>query len=170
MSRQTVVVAILALGMTLVIVTGGIDLSTGSLVALTTVIIAKLLKSGSSPVVAITVAVAVATVIGATIGTFVGRLRMMPFVVTLGAMTALRGAAKGLASEQKIRLRSRAGSITSSRRRSRRRACGSRWRSPSWSPACSTTRASAVTCSRWGSNEAAARLVGIDAGKVKILV
>lgn len=102
MARQSVVVAICALGMTLVIVTGGIDLSTGSLVALTTVIVAKLLKGGSSPVTAVLVAVGVATVIGALIGLFVGRFRLMPFVVTLGAMTALRGSAIGLASEQKI--------------------------------------------------------------------
>ncbi len=102
MGRQTVVVAICALGMTLVIVTGGIDLSTGSLVALTTVIIAKLLKGGAGPAFAILCGVAVAGGVGALIGFFVGRLRMMPFVVTLGAMTALRGVAKGLASEQKI--------------------------------------------------------------------
>ena len=49
MACQTVVVAICALGMTMVIVSGGIDLSTGSLVALTTVVVARLLKSGYSP-------------------------------------------------------------------------------------------------------------------------
>jgi ribose/xylose/arabinose/galactoside ABC-type transport system permease subunit len=102
MSRQSVVVAICALGMTLVIVTGGIDLSTGSLVALTTVIVARMLKGGSSPFVAVLVAVAAATAIGALIGLCVGRFRLMPFVVTLGAMTVLRGSAIGLASEQKI--------------------------------------------------------------------
>ncbi len=169
MSRQTVVVAICALGMTLVIVTGGIDLSTGSLVALTTVIVAKLLKGGSSPVVAIAVALAVATVVGATIGTFVGRLRMMPFVVTLGAMTALRGAAKGLASEQKIDCDPRGldhlleASLSA----------------PGiWiALALAIVVAGVLDYTRFGrhvlavgSNEAAAKLVGIDAGKVKILV
>ncbi len=102
MARQTVVVAICALGMTLVIVTGGIDLSTGSVVALTTVVAARLLKSGASPAAAVLAALAVAALIGTTIGTLVGRFRMMPFVVTLGAMTILRGTAKGLADEQKI--------------------------------------------------------------------
>lgn len=101
-ARQTVVVAICALGMTLVIVTGGIDLSIGSLVALTTVIVARLLKSGSSPVTALVTAVAVSTAVGALIGVFVGRLRMWPFIVTLAAMVILRGSAVGLASEQKI--------------------------------------------------------------------
>ena len=169
MSRQTVVVAICALGMTLVIVTGGIDLSTGSLVALTTVIIAKLLKGGASPVVAVTVAVAVATAIGALIGTFVGRLRMMPFVVTLGAMTALRGAAKGLASEQKIDCDPRGLD----------RVLEASLSAPGiWiALALAILVAGALDYTRFGrhvlavgSNEAAARLCGIDAGKVKILV
>jgi ribose transport system permease protein len=102
MARQTVVVAICALGMTMVIITGGIDLSAGSLVALTTVVVARMLQAGWSPAVAVAVALAVAAAVGAVIGTLVGELRMMPFVVTLGAMTVLRGAAKGLASEQKI--------------------------------------------------------------------
>jgi len=102
MARQTVVVAICALGMTMVIVTGGIDLSTGSLVALTTVVVARLLKSGYSPGVAVLCALAVAAGVGALIGTLVGRFKMMPFVVTLGAMSILRGGAKGLADEQKI--------------------------------------------------------------------
>jgi ribose/xylose/arabinose/galactoside ABC-type transport system permease subunit len=102
MARQTVVVAICALGMTMVIITGGIDLSTGSLVALVTVIVAKQLKSGASPPVAILLALAVAALVGAAIGTLVGKFKMMPFVVTLGAMSILRGAAKGIAEEQKI--------------------------------------------------------------------
>ena len=102
MARQTVVVGICALGMTLVIVTGGIDLSAGSLVALSTVIVARLLKEGASPAVAVLVALVVAAAIGALIGSAVGYLRWMPFVVTLGAMTILRGAAKGIAKEQKI--------------------------------------------------------------------
>ena len=102
MARQTVVVAVCALGMTMVIVTGGIDLSTGSLVALTTVVIARLLRSGYSPAVAVIGALVVAAAVGASIGTLVGRFKMMPFVVTLGAMSILRGGAKGLAQEQKI--------------------------------------------------------------------
>jgi len=102
MTRQTVVVAITAIGMTLVIISGGIDLSVGSLVALTTVVIASLLRNGSSPWGASLAGVAVAAACGAVSGTFIARLRMAPFVVTLGAMSILRGAAKGLAHEQKI--------------------------------------------------------------------
>jgi ribose transport system permease protein len=66
------------------------------------VIVANQLKSGASAPAAILFALLVAALVGATIGTLVGRFKMMPFVVTLGAMSILRGAAKGVAKEQKI--------------------------------------------------------------------
>jgi ribose transport system permease protein len=102
MLRQTVVVAIAAVGMTLVIVHGGIDLSVGSAVALATVVIAKLLKAGHGPVVACLGAIAAVGAAGLTTGALVTRLRLAPFIVTLGSMSILRGLAKGLADEQKI--------------------------------------------------------------------
>ena len=102
MTRQTVVVAIAAVGMTLVIVSGGIDLSVGSAVALTTVVVASLLRGGWSPLLASLGGVAVAAGCGALSGLLVSRLRITPFVVTLGAMSILRGVAKGVAHEQKI--------------------------------------------------------------------
>ena len=102
MARQTAVVGIAASGMTMVIMLGGIDLSVGSLVALTTVIVASLLKSGSSPAVAALAAVAIAASAGAISGTLTTALRVTPFIVTLGGMSILRGAAKGIAHEQKI--------------------------------------------------------------------
>ncbi|MBX3125262.1 MAG: ABC transporter permease [Polyangiaceae bacterium] len=102
MARQTVVVAIAAVGMTYVIIHGGIDLSVGSAVALTTVVIARVLERGSGPLVAVLAGVAVASLAGAINGLLVARLRITPFIVTLGTMGALRGAAKGLADEQKV--------------------------------------------------------------------
>jgi ribose transport system permease protein len=102
MARQTTVVAIAAVGMTLVIVSGGIDLSVGSAVAFTTVVVAATLKAGFGPGIAVLAGVAAATASGVASGLLVARLRMAPFIVTLGAMSILRGAAKGLASEQKI--------------------------------------------------------------------
>jgi ribose transport system permease protein len=102
MARQTTVVAIAAVGMTMVIVSGGIDLSVGSAVAFTTVVVAATLKAGHGPGVAVLAGVAAATASGAACGAMVARLRMAPFIVTLGAMSILRGAAKGIASEQKI--------------------------------------------------------------------
>jgi len=169
MGRQSVVVGICALGMTLVIITGGIDLSTGSLVALTTVIVARLLKGGSSPFVAVMVAVAVAAAIGALIGVCVGRFRLMPFVVTLGAMTALRGSAIGLASEQKIDCDPKGLD----------RMLDASLSAPGiWiAVALAAVIAGILGYTRFGrhvfavgSNEAAARLCGIDSARVKIVV
>jgi ribose/xylose/arabinose/galactoside ABC-type transport system permease subunit len=102
MARQTTVVAIAAVGMTLVIVSGGIDLSVGSAVAFTTVVVAATLRAGHGPVVAALAGVGAAGASGFVCGALVARLRMAPFIVTLGAMSILRGAAKGLADEQKI--------------------------------------------------------------------
>jgi len=102
MARQTVVVGIASVGMTMVIVCGGIDLSVGSSVALATVVIARALNGGAGPVTAVALGVAVSCVAGLAVGAIVAFGRITPFVVTLGAMTILRGAAKGLAHEQKI--------------------------------------------------------------------
>jgi ribose transport system permease protein len=102
MARQTVVVAICAVGMTLVIVHGGIDLSVGSGVALATVVIAQTLKAGHGPVAACAAGVACIGLAGLVTGALVTKLRIAPFIATLGAMSILRGAAKGIANEQKI--------------------------------------------------------------------
>ena len=102
MVRQTSVVALGAVGATLVIVSGGIDLSVGSSVAFTTVVVAALLRSGHAPWIACLAGVLAATACGTACGLLVGRARITPFIVTLGAMSVLRGAAKGLADEQKI--------------------------------------------------------------------
>jgi len=102
MARQTTVVAICSVGMTLVIVSGGIDLSVGSAVAFTTVVVAATLKAGFSPVLAVIAGMAAAALSGAASGALVAYVRMAPFIVTLGAMSILRGGAKGLAGEQKI--------------------------------------------------------------------
>jgi ribose/xylose/arabinose/galactoside ABC-type transport system permease subunit len=102
MARQTAVVGIAASGMTLVIVLGGIDLSVGSAVALTTVVVASLLKMGAAPWTAALAGVVVAALTGAVNGALVAGLGITPFIVTLGSMSILRGAAKGLAHEQKI--------------------------------------------------------------------
>ena len=102
MARQTVIVGTAAVGMTLVILSGGIDLSVGSAVALTTVVAARALKSGAGPGAAVLAGIAVATAVGAINGALIVGLRVTPFLVTLGTMSVLRGAAKGLADEQKI--------------------------------------------------------------------
>jgi ribose/xylose/arabinose/galactoside ABC-type transport system permease subunit len=101
-ARQTAIVCTAALGMTMVIVSGGIDLSVGSVVALSTVAIALLLRADASPGVAALGGIAVAAVCGLANGALITRLRVVPFIVTLGMMILVRGAAKGLADERRI--------------------------------------------------------------------
>jgi len=102
MVRATVVVGVTAIGMTLIMIQGGIDLSVGSVVALGTVAIARALQAGASPLTALGVGVAVGGLAGLVNGALVAGLRLTPFIATLGTMSALRGLAKGLAREQKI--------------------------------------------------------------------
>jgi ribose/xylose/arabinose/galactoside ABC-type transport system permease subunit len=88
--RQMVTTGLLSLGMLVVILTAGIDLSVGSIVALTGIMAAGF--SGHMPVaVAMIAAVAVGTLCGATNGTLIARFNLAPFVVTLGALTTIRG-------------------------------------------------------------------------------
>lgn len=101
-ARQTAIVGTAALGMTLVIVLGGIDLSVGSIVALTSVIVALALGGGVSPWAAISFAALAGGLTGAANGTLITRLRVAPFIVTLGMLLLVRGAAKGLGREQKV--------------------------------------------------------------------
>ena len=102
MARQTAIVCLAALGMTMVIVSGGIDLSAGSIVALSTVVIAQALRAGVSPGLAALAGVAAGALCGTATGLLVTRLRVVPFIVTLGMMLLVRGAAKGLADERRV--------------------------------------------------------------------
>lgn len=102
MLRQTAVVGIAAVGMTYVILLGGIDLSVGSSVALTSVVVALSLRAGLHPVLSAALGVSSGLACGAVNGGLVAGFGITPFIVTLGSMSVLRGAAKGLADEQKI--------------------------------------------------------------------
>ena len=102
MARQTAIVCIAALGMTMVIVAGGIDLSVGSVIALSTIVVAQFLRGGFDPVVAAAGAVAAGTACGLMNGVLITGLRVVPFIITLGTMLLVRGAAKGLADERRL--------------------------------------------------------------------
>ncbi len=102
MLQQTAVIGIGALGMTLIIISGGVDLSFGSIIAVCSVVVALLLQQGWPPLAAAFAAMGAGALAGFCTGTLITRLRLMPFIVTLGTMGILRGAAKGLASEQPI--------------------------------------------------------------------
>jgi ribose transport system permease protein len=99
---QTVIVAIGALGMTMIIVSGGIDLSVGSVVALTSVLGATLLLKGFSTATTILLVVLTGGLIGLINGAVIAGFRMMPFIVTLGTMGIMRGVAKWLAGNQTV--------------------------------------------------------------------
>jgi ribose transport system permease protein len=89
--RQTTVITIMAIGMTVVMVAGGIDLSVGSMVGLTGVCGAMLIAGHHSTVVALLGAILVGTACGAVNGAAVIFLRIPPFIATLGAMGIYRG-------------------------------------------------------------------------------
>jgi len=101
---QTVVVAVCALGMTMIIVSGGIDLSLGAVVALTSVVGAKLLahQPPASSLTAAVVTILAGGLIGFVNGAAIALGRMMPFIVTLGMMGIGRGVAKWQAGNQVV--------------------------------------------------------------------
>jgi len=99
---QTTVVGITALGMTLIMISGGIDLSVGSIVAVSTVIIALLLNLNINPLFASICGIIAGGLIGLVNGLIITRFRIVPFIVTLGMLGIVRGAAKGIAGSQKI--------------------------------------------------------------------
>lgn len=104
MLRQTAVVGVAALGMTLIIISGGIDLSVASNIALGTVVIATVMQrnSGLAPGTAAAAGVGVCAAAGLLIGLLVAGLKLPPFIVTLGTWGALRGLAKGLAGNTRV--------------------------------------------------------------------
>ncbi len=103
MLRQVSVFGILACGMTVVIITAGIDLSVSSLLALAAVAFAwLLLPQGVPAALAIPVVLAVGTILGSLSGALVARMRIQPFIVTLAMMVFARGLAKVLSGGRKI--------------------------------------------------------------------
>ncbi|WP_445638358.1 Sugar ABC transporter permease [Nostoc sp. DSM 114161] len=104
--RQNSMLAIVALGMTVVIISGGIDLSVGSLVALGGVVAAMLAGQGSFA--AIASGIASTTLLGMVNGLLVSRARLQPFVVTLFTASAARGLALSITQERSIAVSSAA--------------------------------------------------------------
>jgi ribose transport system permease protein len=92
-ARQTAVIMIMAIGMTIVMVSGGIDLSVGSVMALAGVAGALAMTSGLPVMVGIAACAATGAVCGMMNGAAIAALRIPSFIVTLGAMGIYRGAA-----------------------------------------------------------------------------
>ncbi len=89
--KQVSVIGTLAFGSALVMITGGIDLSPGSVVALVGVVTATFAAPGNSIVVAILVGLVVGIIAGAINGSIIAITKIPPFIATLGMMTAARG-------------------------------------------------------------------------------
>ncbi|GAA0535063.1 sugar ABC transporter permease [Saccharopolyspora subtropica] len=100
--QQSLVIATLALGQTLIILTGGIDLANAAAAVLATLVMAKLVLGGTPGGVALLLGIAVTTVIGAVVGTLVTQVRLPPFIVTLGMLTMLTALAKLLADGEAV--------------------------------------------------------------------
>lgn len=91
---------IVAVGMTFVIISGGIDLSVGSVIAFTGVFLAVVIGSGAvHPLIAFALALIIATAFGATMGAIIHYLEMPAFIVTLAGMFLARGMAFVLSTE-----------------------------------------------------------------------
>lgn len=99
---QTVIVALGAIGMTMIIVSGGIDLSVGSGIALASVVTAVLLRDGYAPSAAVLAGVATGGLVGIVNGLAITRLKVLPFIATLGTLGIARGVAKWLADQQTV--------------------------------------------------------------------
>ena len=91
--RQSTINGIIAVGMTFVILTAGIDLSVGAILALSTVVTADLLQKGAPVPLAVLAGLSLGTGLGLVNGAIITKARVPPFVATLGMMTVARGLA-----------------------------------------------------------------------------
>ena len=126
-ARQVAIIGVCAVGMTFVILTGGIDLSTGSIVGVSAAIAARLMFMAhevpesafwaflapglSHPVVATIIPILLGVVLGLINGFFINVITLPPLITTLGTMTALRGVAKILVDGRGVTVRNRAYSV-----------------------------------------------------------
>jgi ribose transport system permease protein len=91
--RQVSINAVISFGMTLTILLGGIDLSVGSILALSSVLVAMLIKNGQGAVLATGVGLLAGAAMGSLNGVVIAKGKVAPFIATLGTMTLLRGVA-----------------------------------------------------------------------------
>ena len=171
---QSVIVSIGALGMTMIIVSGAIDLSVGSVVALCGVAAALLIQHGWGPVGATLAAVALGGSIGLLNGTAVAGLRMPSFIITLGMLGIARGTAKWLADNQTVSYDASPinGWMTTANPQGHALPAGV-WLAVALAAATSLLLKKTVFGRHifaLGSNEAAARLCGVPTVRMQILV
>ena len=90
--RQTSINSVIAAGMTFIILTGGIDLSVGSTLALTGAVMASLLSAGVPLIISVILAILLGAIIGFFSGIVIAKGKVQPFIATLAMMTIIRGA------------------------------------------------------------------------------
>jgi ribose/xylose/arabinose/galactoside ABC-type transport system permease subunit len=100
--NQTSIVAVASLGMTIIIIAGGIDLSAGTALTLCATVLAYWLSKDVQPTLAIAGALLVGSVCGFLNGVLISSLRVVPFIVTLGTMTIFLGIGKIVCNESTI--------------------------------------------------------------------
>lgn len=88
---QTTINGLLAVGITLAILTGGIDLSIGAILGMTAVLVGQWLVNGMDPLVAVLVGMVLGFSMGCLNGILIAKLKLQPFIATLGTCSALRG-------------------------------------------------------------------------------
>ena len=91
--QQSTINGIIAVGMTFAIMTGGIDLSVGAVYGIVIVAIAKMTTSGWDPIASLFVGLLMGCAAGCLNGIFVTKLKLQPFIATLGTMDIFRGVA-----------------------------------------------------------------------------
>jgi ribose transport system permease protein len=101
-TRNFAFVAIIALGMTVVIISGGIDLSVGSILCLSAMVLAIVMNAGYPLWAGAGAALAISLLVGAINGVLIAYLRIPPFVVTLGMLSVARSAAMILSNNKMI--------------------------------------------------------------------
>ena len=103
-ARQVSIIGIIAVGMTFVILTGGIDLSVGSILGLVAVVAAQQLQNGVAPLLVVGLALVLGTALGAINGLGITLGGVPPFIMTLGMLVMARGAALTYADGQPVSL------------------------------------------------------------------
>ena len=100
--RSTSIIGVVSIGMTFVIISGGIDLSVGSVLALSSVIAARLMVAGVPIFLSITISLATGALAGLIMGIIIYEARVPPFIVTLAGLSVFRGIAMLLTGAKKI--------------------------------------------------------------------
>jgi D-xylose transport system permease protein len=103
LTRQVTIVGIMSVGMTMVILTGGIDLSVGSVMGIAAIVVTLLMQSGLNVFLAILLTLlSCGGIIGFLDGFWIAYYRIPPFIITLGMMTIARGLALTLSNGSSI--------------------------------------------------------------------